>query len=197
MIKFTTFIGLMTCSWAALGGNSIYCPQNHAYINVGMTQDQVISACGEPSMKQESNQPVTQKVQVKQLIYNSQGGSQTFYGAWALPIGNGNTIDNLNFRDKSKVGANLQVNIVNEKVASVNVNGENSNAFSICKNQSIEIGDPMSKVYMACGSPTMVNQTYIEQAIPSSTKPQLWRYEIPYQPSISLTFVDGKLQSIN
>ena len=29
--------------------DSLYCPQNHAYISVGMTPDQVIAACGQPA----------------------------------------------------------------------------------------------------------------------------------------------------
>lgn len=191
--------GSLLCFTAlpTLAQDSIYCPQNHGYISVGMTTDQVLSACGAPTNKQESNQPVLQKVPVKQLIYRDQGATQVFYGPWSIPFGGGNPNDGPNFRDKSTVGATLQVNIKNNKVSSVLLNSASTNAFSICNNQSIQVGDPASTVYNACGAPSLVNETYVNEPIPSINKPEIWRYEVPYQPSINLTFIDGKLQSIN
>lgn len=164
--------------------NSYYCPQNSQYIHVGMTQDQVISACGQPVGRQESNQSATQKVEEQQLIYNNVGTSTGFYGVWNIPTGNG--------------GALLQINVINQKVNSVSINGSSSNSFSICGGTSIDTGDPVGKVYSACGNPSSVNNTYIRVPIPNATKPVVWFYQPgEYQPPISLTFVNGKLQSIN
>lgn len=164
--------------------DSYYCPQNSQYIHVGMTQDQVIAACGQPLGRQESNQPATQKVAVEQLIYNNMGTSTGFYGVWNIPTGTG--------------GAQLQIDIIHGKVSSVKINGSSNNASSICRRGSIEIGDPSGKVYSACGNPSAVNNTYIRQPIPHATKPVVWIYQPgEYQSPISLTFVNGKLQSIN
>jgi hypothetical protein len=163
---------------------SIYCPQNNAYINIGMTPDQVIAACGQPLSQQDSNQPVLQKIPVKQLVYNNMGASTAFYGVWNMSTG--------------ERGSLLEVSIVNEKVRSIKLNSSDSNAISICGGNSIQVGDPASKVYYACGAPSVTNNTYINQVIPTAEKPKVWLYQPgQYQPSVTLTFVDGRLQSIN
>ena len=90
---------IRSASWL---DQSYYCPQNHGYINIGMTPDQVISACGQPLSQQESNQPILQKIPVQQLIYNHQGTETAFYGVWNIPTGSG--------------GTQLQVDIVNNRL---------------------------------------------------------------------------------
>lgn len=163
--------------------DSRYCPQNHGYINVGMTADEVISACGQPSTKQESNKPAMQKVPVQQLIYNNMGTSSAFYGVWNIPTGTS--------------GAQLEVDIVNQKVKSISLNSSDTKAASICQGANIQEGDPVQKVYYSCGTPTIVNNSYIEEIIPTADKPQIWVYQPgEYQPPITLTFINGRLQSI-
>jgi hypothetical protein len=193
------FTGMLLLPWVTWGASdSFYCPQNSGYINVGMSQAQVIAACGQPLSKQQSNQPVTERVPVKQLIYNNQGNNKAFYGVWALPIGTSNSGMLQPFGGNSGGGAQLQVNIINNKIDSVLLNGSNTNAFTICGGSNIQVGDPMGSVYGACGTPSLVNTTYINQIIPSSTKPEIWVYQPgQYQSPVSLTFVDGKLQSID
>jgi hypothetical protein len=172
--------------WSAWAVDQLYCPQHSGYINIGMTQDQVLAACGEPLSKQDSNTPIMQKVPMQQLFYNNQGAPQATYGRISINVAANNS------------GAQLQVNVVNNKVSSIIVNGGNSNAFSICGGTNVEVGDPINKVYNACGAPALVNKTYINQPIPSVSKPQIWTYKPDqYQPTFSLTFVDGKLQSID
>jgi hypothetical protein len=180
----------------AQADQSMYCPQNHAYINIGMSTDQVIAACGQPSSIQESNQPIMQKVPMQQLIFNNLAPNDSdfagslntapntaFYGVWNIPTGSS--------------GVQVQVDIVDNKVKNITVNGGGSNALSLCSGTNIQVGDPASKVYGACGSPNVTNNSYINVPIPSQTRPQIWIYQPgPYQPSFSLTFVDGKLQSI-
>ncbi len=179
-------VGIVSFSVNAMASvQSYYCPQNQGYINIGMTPDQVIAACGQPLSQQQSNQPVMQKVPVQQLMYNNVGSPTAFYGVWSIPTG-------------TSGGAQLQVNIVDNKVQSVNINGSATNAFSVCGGTSIQVGDPASKVYGACGSPSVVNNTYINQPIQSNQKPQVWIYQPgEYQSPITLTFVNGKLQSID
>lgn len=175
-----TSLGLITIPFTLFATDSYYCPQNHAYIHLGMTPDQVIAACGQPLSQQDSNQPMIQQVPVQQLIYNNLGTNTAFYGVWNLPTGNG--------------GIQLEVDIVNQKVRSIKLNGSDSNAASICQGTSIQAGDPAQKVYYACGTPSAVNNSFINEVVPSKEKPKVWIYQpTPYQPSVSMTFIDGKL----
>lgn len=163
---------------------SIYCPQNHAYINIGMRTDEVIAACGQPQIQQESKQPLMQKIPLQQLIYNNKGTSTTGFGVWGINTGNS--------------GVQLEIDLVDNKVDNIKLNDSDSNAMSICGGSSIQIGDLAEKVYNSCGSPSIINNTYINQVIRSAEKPKIWIYNPgQYQPSITLTFVDGRLQSIN
>jgi len=183
--------------WMAWADQAVYCPQNHGYITVGMTVAQVTAACGEPLSKQDSNQPLMKQVPVLQIYYNNVGATKAFYGVWAIPIGN-SSIGKRPFGDNSGGGVKLEVNIINNKVSLAKINGSSSNAFSICSGANIQVGDPVGRVYGACGTPSLVNRTFINQAIPSQQKPQIWVYQTDqYQSPLSLTFLDGKLQSIN
>lgn len=181
----STGLGLLLLPFSLFADtDSYYCPQNHGYIKLGMTPDQVIAACGQPVSQQESNQPLLKKIPVQQLIYNNLGTSTAFYGVWNVPTGSG--------------GAQLQIDIVNQKVRSIKINGSNDNAVSICQGTNIQAGDPIQKVYYACGSPSIVNNSYINEVVQTTEKPKIWIYQPgEYQPSVTLTFVDGRLQSIN
>ena len=175
-----------------LGGfaaNSVYCPQGQGYINIGMTDSQVMNACGQPMSKQSTNVKVATQIPVTQLIYTTlnQGavypGLTSYYDMWSLPSGS--------------VGTSLQVNVVNNKVTGISINGSSSNAMSICGGTSIQIGEDADSVYSACGSPSLVNETYINQPVSRNQHPEIWTYQLnQYQSPISLTFIDGKLQSI-
>lgn len=183
-IKLIPSLILSFIPLTVLADDSFYCPQNHAYINVGMSTNQVLAACGQPLSQQDSNQPILQRIPVQQLIYNNQGTGTAFYGVWNVPTGSG--------------GTSLQVDVVNNRVKTISVNGSESNAFSICNGTNIQVGDQVGKVYGSCGSPSVVNNTFINQPVPTATKPKIWIYSPgQYQPTVSLTFVDGKLQSIN
>ncbi len=185
-----TFGFSLFASASALAG-SLYCPQNAGYITTGMTQDQVLAACGPPLAKQQSNAAVTEKIPVKQLLYTSintgsfyPGLNSAYYNQWSLPSGS--------------TGLGIEVDVVNDKVSAVNINGTATNAMSVCGGSSIQIGSSVNQVYAACGTPTMINNSFINQAIPNNSKPEVWIYQVnQYQSPISLTFINGKLQSIN
>ncbi|ARB91914.1 DUF2845 domain-containing protein [Legionella longbeachae] len=180
---------------------SYYCPQNHGYINLGMTPDQVIAACGQPISQQESNQPVLQKIPMQQLIYNNAGASNAYAGVWQVPgttpAGSGSAYYNVWSIPQPNSGAQLEVDVVNQKVKYIKLNGSNSNAVSICSGANIQPGDPIQKVYYSCGSPTVTNNTYINEVVPTAQKPQVWIYQPgQYQSAVTMTFVNGKLYSI-
>lgn len=182
--KFILGVFSLTASFAVIAGQGYYCPQNHQYINLGMTTDQVIAACGQPLSQQTSRLPLYQKVPVQQLFFNNVGTSTGFYGVWNISTGSS--------------GAQLQIDILNNKVQAIKLNGSDSNASSICKGGNIQVGDPASAVYGACGSPSISNSTFTNMPIQSDQKPIIWIYQPnQYQPSVTLTFVNGQLQSIN
>lgn len=182
---YISAIASLVFSFNTFAAQSFYCPQNHGYINIGMTPDQVIAACGQPLSKQQANSPVMQKVPVQQLVFNDAGAPKAFYGVWALPKG-------------INSGAQLEVDIVDNKVKTIRINGSTSNAFSVCGGVSIQIGDPAGKVYGACGTPSVTNNTFINQPVLSNQRPEIWIYQPgQYQAPINLTFVNGKLQSID
>ena len=173
--------------WAA---DSIYCPQRQGYINVGMTDSQVVNACGEPIVKQTSNQAVVERIPVTQLMYTTlnQGGTfpgvNNMYQRWSLPSGS--------------TGTSLTISIRNNRISGVSINGASTNAATLCGGINLQIGDMVNRVYSACGTPSLVNQTYINQPVPKSQHPERWIYQVnPYQPSFTLTFINGKLQSID
>ena len=189
--KILLILSVSLLPFAANAAQSIYCPQNAGYINIGMSEADVVAACGQPLSKQKPNTPVMQKVPAKQLIYTAlntgsvyPGLNSTYYDQWSMPSGTS--------------GINLSIQVINDKVSGVSINGSSTNAASVCAGVSIVAGDSVNKVYSACGSPSMVNNTFINQLLPPESKPEVWIYQVDqYQAPISLTFVDGKLQSIN
>jgi hypothetical protein len=183
-------------SWGSLLNNasasSFYCAQGSSFIQVGMTESQVISACGQPLSKTVSNQPATHKMQVTQLIYTSlvsatlgDGIKSAVFDQWSFPTG-------------PSAGFTLQVNVIDNKVSSIQLNGGNTNAMSVCNGANIQVGDDVSNVYAQCGSPNTTNTTYINQPIPGNNKSEIWTYQADqYQPPFRLTFVNGSLESID
>ncbi len=179
----------------ANAAGSYYCSQNGAYIDLGMTESQVLAACGQPTTRQTTKtttNPVFQQIPVTQLIYTTLNpgalfyypGIEPLYQMWSLPSG--------------AQGISMQFDLINNQVTSIKLNGSSTNALSACQGGAVQIGDSIAKVYNACGSPTTVNNTYINRPIPASQNPQVWIYIInQYQPSITLTFTNGILQSIN
>jgi hypothetical protein len=198
----STGLGLLILSCNLFADtDSYYCPQNHGYIRLGMTPDQVIAACGQPISQQDSSQPLSQKIPVQQLIYNNAGASTAYSGVWQVPgtkpAGSGSAYYNVWSIPSAGSGAQLEVNIVNQRVRSIKLNGSNSNAVSICNGANIQAGDPVQKVYYACGNPSLTNSTYIEETVPTKEKPQIWLFQPgQYQSSVTMTFVNGKLYSI-
>ncbi|MCP0914107.1 MULTISPECIES: DUF2845 domain-containing protein [Legionella] len=188
-LKHLGLLGIFLFPFDACAVQSLYCPQNQGYINVGMTEAEVIAACGEPLSKEESNRPVTQKVPVKQLIYSTVNKGSIYpsldpiYNQWSLPSG---------------TNINLEVDIINDKISEIRLNGSDTNAMTVCDGINVNVGDNESAVYNACGSPDMVNNTFINQPIPSNEPPHVWVYQVDqFQQPFTLTFVNGQLQSID
>ena len=77
------------------------------------------------------------------------------------------------------------------------MNGSSTNAMSVCNGVGIQAGDTINKVYSACGTPGMISDSFVNQIVPSNARPEIWIYQLDrYHQPMSLTFVNGKLQSI-
>lgn len=182
--SLSVFFFLLPCS--VFGADSIYCPQHSAFIKVGMSMDEVMTACGKPVSQQESDKPVTKKVPVVELIYNNIGIKE--------PLG----VVGWDLKSGWEGGAQLKVNVIDGKVKSIQMNGGGENASSVCPDGNFQVDDNVGAVYFACGTPSIVNNTFVNQIIPSNEKPKIWVYQTnQFSPPFSLTFIDGKLQSIN
>lgn len=184
---FSIIIFFMTSSLYAM--QSFYCPSGSAYIRIGMTMQEVEKACGPPTRKDQTNNPVTTRVPVKQMIYTTLNKGpfyptmDSMYTMWSLPSGS--------------TGLTMQVTIQHGKVSSVELNQGSQNASTICKNGSVHVGDTEQDVVDSCGMPDMVNNTFVKEPVPSQNAPKIWLYQFDnYQPILKLTFAQGKLQSI-
>ncbi|MDP3560287.1 MAG: DUF2845 domain-containing protein [Legionellaceae bacterium] len=162
-----------------------YCPQTHQYIHLGMTRQQVLSACGEPNHRAKSQEVAKIKIPVQQLIFNNAGTPDAFYGTfWSIPTG-------------VTTGAQLTIDIVNNKVYAIRINGNDNNEASLCGGAPISIGDPASKVSNSCGNPSVRNQSFMYQNLPGDIHPEIWTYITnPYQAPMELTFVNDSLETI-
>lgn len=166
-----------------------YCPQKHGYARIGMTESEVLAACGQPTLKEKSKQAAVEQVPVTQLIYTTLNpdpvyrGYKLVYSMWSLPIGS--------------QGSTLEVDIIDKKIVAIRFNGESTNASSVCDNRSFAVGDVADTVFTACGNPSHVNKTFINRKINSKSKPVTWVYNSdPYQPTFRLIFLDGTLRAI-
>ena len=191
MLKYWLTATGFAFSSMVYAADSFYCPQNHQYINVGMSQAQVLQACGEPSSKKSGANTVTQQIPVVQLIYSNLNsgavdyypGVNPIYRQWSLPSGS--------------QGVTIQVNVIENKIASIALNQQSTNAVSACQGGSFQVGDDISAVTNACGSPSIVNNSYINKSVPKEMQPEIWNYNnLPYQPGVTLTFIQGVLQFI-
>ncbi len=181
--------GLIAASACFAEQEPFYCPKNHGYVRIGMTEAQVLQNCGEPTSKEKSKRAAVEQVPVTQLIYSTLNpdpvyrGYELIYNTWSLPIGSG--------------GNSLEVDVIDNKISAIRLNGNETNASSVCSNRSFAVGDLADKVFSACGSPSMTNKTFINRSVPGKAKPVTWTYYIDrYQPTFKLIFIDGTLRAI-
>jgi hypothetical protein len=188
--RITSLMWIMfTASTSFAEQAPFYCPKNHGYVRIGMTEAEVLSACGHPTSRVKSKHAAVEQVPVTQLIYTTLNpepvyrGYELIYNTWSLPIGS--------------TGSSLEVNIIDNKISSIQFNGEGTNASSVCGNRSFAVGDLANTVFTACGSPSLVNKTFINRPVKGKAKPETWTYYVDqYQPTFKLIFLDGTLHAI-
>lgn len=197
-------IGLCPALGLAQTLNTFYCAQGHSNISLGMTADQVKAECGDPQMT-DGSATLTQKIPVTRLTYNNMNKGSVYY--WNL-----NKVYNQFGLPSGSSITPFTVDIVNNKVKALNLNGNSVKTTTACGYQgntgfpggtnpnepaSIGVGDPADKVYSLCGAADYTDETYIDAPIPPSDKPQHWTYQVDsYHPAYQLLFVRGRLVEI-
>ena len=185
--------------------NQFYCPQGHSTIKIGMTAEQVKALCGDAPIIHDESKRIVQNVEAFRLIYNHiNKGSVYFwnlnkvYNQFSLPTGS---------HDSSMIFM-----IVDDKIKAINIQGNDVQNTTSCSYSgstefpggtnpttpvSLNVGDPVAKVYQLCGQPEYTDKTYMEQRVPTSENPERWLYKLDqYQPSYQLIFIRGILVSI-
>ncbi len=191
-----TFIAIAVISMSslftsALYAKTIYCAYGAGYVQIGMTANQVLAACGQPTSRMVSNHPPTHKVTMTQLIYTTVASTNPYPGLQSA------VYDQWSLQSGLQAAFSYQINVIKNKVVAVQMNSASGNATNICGGNSIKVGDDVSQVYAQCGNPNATNTTYINQPIPGNATSETWTYQFEYQPPFSLTFVNGSLESID
>jgi hypothetical protein len=199
-------MGGATPSLFAESIQSFYCPQGNALVKVGMTAAQVQSACGQPQIIQDNTNRLVQNVPVTRLTYNNINKGSVYF--WNL-----NKVYSIFSLPSGSIITPLTVLIVDNKVKSINFNGNDAQSTGACayagstsfqgnksptNNISIGVGDPINKVLSACGNPDYTDHSYMQVPISSQDKPARWIYKLDqYNPAYQLLFINGILEAID
>jgi len=184
---------------------TFYCPKGNSVVKLGMTEAQVQSACGQPEIVQDNTNRLVQNVPVTRLTYNNINKGSVYY--WNL-----NKVYNIFSLPSGSTITPLTVLIVDNKVKSINFNGNDAQTTGACafagnttfagnksptNNISIGVGDPIDKVLSACGNPDYTDHSYMQVPISANDKPARWIYKLDqYNPAYNLLFINGVLEAI-
>lgn len=172
-------ISLLSFASPIFAANSYFCAGTSNYAVIGNTMAQVLANCGQPKTVTQNTTPSSQPTQVTQWVYNYQNNSQ---------------LRKLNTPNYQL--AALIVNMVNNKVVSILVNGQNVSSTNFCgANIKLNVGDSNLKVRQICNAPSQIQQVTQDIAQPSITTVN-WTYQSEFQAPVTMTFQDGILQSI-
>lgn len=192
MKKWAVIIGCLIYSQTALA-DPFYCTENNEYINVGMNVMDVRQACGTPQSVQKSQRMGTRKVPVAQLTFNIATATTGSYAGTFTP-----GIQSSNFQVNTGPLTTLIVEVSNNKITDISLNGQSAQSVSICGGGSFGVGDPPASAINSCGSPVSENDTYKNVSTGQEQQVETWTYQpADYQPAFQLIFVDGALSQIN
>ena len=173
-------INALCLSANAYALNSYFCSKTNNYIQVGDTMNQVFAKCGAPLSSKDVQNAPTVPTQVTQWIYNYQNNSFIRTGQ--------NTVQN----------SALIVNMVNNKVISILVNGQNVQTTKFCSaNLPISIGDSNLYIRQLCNTPSQM-QVVTQNIQQPQTTQTIWTYQQQqFSPAVTLTFENNVLTSMN
>ena len=98
LVRNLCSISMAACVFTTQAAQSIYCPAHHMYINTGMSQMQVVNACGQPNYKRQKHEPVVEKIPMAQLMYTGLNAKSMYQGldpvyqAFNMPMGSADPI---------------------------------------------------------------------------------------------------------
>ena len=160
---FITTLSIITPSFA------FFCPTNFNQIEIGMTLDQVSTACGKPSSTkdvtiQNDNVPQEWSYFIPQSV-----------GVSAFQQAQGTLKTSIAFD-------------ANGKAVNISVNGLGVGASTICGGQQIQLGDTKDSITKACGDPTFKNKA-------ENNNPPTKETHVSYDtnPPMTLIFRNGLL----
>lgn len=168
-------IGLILGMIGPVSAATFFCPNTFKYINTGQNVMDILSACGEPTAKEEKNEPIQVEKPVQQMYYQLAAG----------------------VTGDSKL--DLVVTVENDRVKSMTIAGQPVNSTTMCSTTGypLKVGVSVAEVSTACGNPVAINETTVMEPVGKSAKVEVWSYDFgQYKPKIRLKFVNGILQEI-
>jgi hypothetical protein len=169
----------LALSPAAHAATQYFCPSSNQYINLGASIAEARAKCGPPHTATTSPYTLKKTRLVDQWVYNYQPNTILRFG----------TIH-------TRKGA-LVVNFINNKVIEILVNGHSVASTNFCSNNlPVKVGDNNLTIRQLCDQPTIIQKT--KQTISQQkTQKVVWTYQAnDYIPANTLTFISGKLVSI-
>lgn len=170
--KSTLFVSILfVCSCV----NALICPKTFTQIRAGMTLDQVLNACGEPTSKQEKDDVLYSAEKIEYWSYLR-----------LQPVG---------YNDTPR--PEMSFGIEKDKVVSITVGGQTMNSTLACGGYNVKVGDSSAAVSGACGYPSSTQEGTSRKG-GDYIKTNVWMYKFDeYRPAVTLTFQKGVLTSIS
>jgi hypothetical protein len=184
---YITALWLITpLSWATFCNTS---RGSNGWIEQGMSQQQVIAACGQPDSTAEIDKTNNRLDATQYWNYQGQSVQLVPQSSWPAPTPYGAA--------KANNTANaLVVEINNNVVSSLAVNGKLVSSGSCPNGGSVRVGDSANRVMSSCGTATQVSYQYQKN---NSASPPItqWTYQLHGGRSLTIQFQQGVVSELN
>jgi|GEM_PF-2140658 len=173
LVILTILTSIVLPVWA----DAYYCTNTGRVVSTGVTVDQIIQACGNPSKMEtlRSQEPVARQILNQWIYYSKQATAP-----W----------DN-------KLPPELVINFFEDQVQSIEVDGVGMPNGINCFNQGmIQPGDFRSKVLLLCGKPERVQRNTKTIMGPEQTTQRLTYQRNNGLPPVIFEVKEGKLAQI-
>ncbi len=170
--------------WAAFCSSS----QGNNWIDLGMSEQEVQAACGQPTAIQVSDDRSKQLKSTQYWTYQTQKASPLYPPK--APLSNG--VDQLTVGSDS-----LTVQINQNQVSQLAMNGHLLKEASCPQGGALSLGDSADRVLALCGRPNVVS-TQHEEVDVAGPQTKNWVYSSGQgQSSLQIEFSDGVVSKID
>jgi Protein of unknown function (DUF2845) len=186
MLFYITVLSLITSvSWAMFCNTS---QGTNGWIEQGMSQQDVLAACGQPNSTAQIDNDKS-RLNVTQYWNYQQQNMQMLPQKVSAPTPY--TSINVN-----SAGNTLVVEINNNKISSLAVNGNFVSTGSCPNGGFVRVGDTADALAARCGAATQVSYQYAKDtsALPPITQ---WTYQLQGGQSLIIKFQQGVVSGIN